>query len=51
MLESITYHTVLEALGLNVIVALVLYPVLVTVWNTSAARYNALRAAEKDGKR
>ena len=45
MLESIPYHTFLEAIGINVIVALVLYPVAATVWDVSKARYIKERAA------
>lgn len=45
MLESITVHTFLEAIGVNVVVALVLYPVMATVWDVSAARYRRERAA------
>ena len=45
MLESITYHTFLEAIGINVIVALFLYPVAATVWDVSKARYIKERAA------
>ena len=45
MLESITYHTFLEAIGINVIVALFLSPVAATVWDVSKARYIKERAA------
>jgi hypothetical protein len=45
MLESITYHAFLEAIGINVIVALFLYPVAATVWDVSKARAAKQRAA------
>ena len=46
MLESITYHTFLEAIGINVIVCLFLYPVMATVWDVSKARYIKEQAAK-----
>jgi len=50
MLESITIHTFFEAIGINVVVCLVLYPILATIWDVSAARYRRELAAKVTAK-
>ena len=50
MLESITFHTFLEAIGINTIVCLFLYPVMATVWDISKERYIKEKAAKAAAK-
>ena len=50
MLESITYHTFLEALGLATVTCLFVYPAAATVWDVSKERYLKERAAKRAAK-